>query len=80
MAELLTDNYITNTIIGVDEDYEVLFMEVEYEKKDNQVIPYTKILLNPSLTPLFFSINAALTRIGMVITRVYTLFTINLQL
>lgn len=38
VAELLTDNDITNTITGVDEDYEVLFMEVEYEKEDNQVI------------------------------------------
>ena len=38
VAELLTDNDITNTITSVDEDYEVLFMEVEYEKEDNQVI------------------------------------------
>ena len=38
VAELLTDNDITNTITGVDEDYEVLFMEVEYEKEDNKVI------------------------------------------
>ena len=38
VAELLTDNDITNTITGVDEDYEVLYMEVEYEKEDNQVI------------------------------------------
>ena len=38
VAELLTDNDITNTITGVDEDYEILFMEVEYEKADNQVI------------------------------------------
>ena len=38
VAELLTDNDITNTITGVDEDHEVLFMEVEYEKEDNQVI------------------------------------------
>ncbi|MEO6251730.1 MAG: hypothetical protein ABIO79_00370 [Ferruginibacter sp.] len=38
VAELLTDNDITNTITGVDEDYEILFMEMEYEKEDNQVI------------------------------------------
>lgn len=38
VAELLTENEISNSITGVDEDYEFVFIEVEYEKEDNQVI------------------------------------------
>ena len=38
VAELLTENEISNSITGVDEDHEFVFIEVEYEKEDNQVI------------------------------------------
>ena len=38
VAEILTENEITNTITGVDDDHEVIFIEVEFGKEEKEFI------------------------------------------
>ena len=38
VAEILTENEITNTITGVDDDHEVIFVEVEFGKEEKEFI------------------------------------------
>ena len=38
VAEILAENEITNTITGVDDDHEVIFIEVEFGKEEKEFI------------------------------------------
>ena len=38
VAEILTENEITNTITGLDDDHEVIFIEVEFGKEEKEFI------------------------------------------
>ena len=38
VTEILTENEITNTITGVDDDHEVIFIEVEFGKEEKEFI------------------------------------------
>ena len=38
VAEILTENEITNTITGVDDDHEFIIIEVEFGKEEKEFI------------------------------------------
>lgn len=38
VAEIISDNEITHTITGVDEDEDTIALEVEYSKKERDII------------------------------------------
>lgn len=38
VASILSENEITNSITGTDEDHEIVFVEVEYEKDERDAI------------------------------------------
>jgi hypothetical protein len=38
VAAILSENEITNTITGADDDHEIVLVEVQYEKDEKEVI------------------------------------------
>ena len=38
VASILSENEITNTITGTDDDHEIVFIEVQFDKDEKEII------------------------------------------
>ena len=45
VAEILTENEITNTITGVDDDHEFIIIEVEFGKEEKEFIHEIEVVI-----------------------------------